>query len=199
MISVFTYPVITTFLEPLILKTKFQWTHLFLAALVIIGILFLVPDFSFQNDYLIAIILGIISALFYSLRNIIMKSKIDKYNGSLLMLFQLVVISIVLSPSYFIFDLSNFSTQISQIALLSLLTTAIGHTMFVYSFKNFTVTSASIISSLQPVYGIIIGMIFLKEYPELTTIIGGLLILSSVVMESIITFKRSVLVNKKEN
>lgn len=192
MISLFTYPVITTFLEPLVLKTKFQFVHLFLGILVIIGILFIVPSFSLENDYSKAIILGVLSATFYSFRNLITKTKVIRYEGSILMFYQLVVVSVVLAPSYFLMDMSNISTHFSEIILLSLLTTAIGHTWFIYSFKNFSVTAASIISSLQPVYGILIGMLFLKEYPQLTTIIGGALILTSVVMESLITYyKRS--------
>lgn len=197
MISIFTFPVITALLEPIILKTKFQWIHLALGALVIVGILFLVPAFDFQDDYLIAIILGIVSALFYSLRNIMTKSQVNKYNGSILMFYQLLVISVFLSPSYFFFESFNFSSFIFELILLAVLATAIGQTLFLYSFKNFTVTSASIISSLQPVYGIIIGMVFLKEYPVSGTIVGGLLILLSVVLESIITYKRSLLNNKK--
>lgn len=192
MISLFTYPVITTFLEPLVLKTKFQLVHLVLGVLVIIGILFIVPSFDFEHDYSKAIVPGVLSAIFYSFRNLITKTKVIEYEGSIIMFYQLVVVSIALLPTYFFMDIGNLSTQIPEIILLSLLTTAIGHTWFIYSFKNFSVTAASIISSLQPVYGIIIGMLFLKEYPELTTIIGGLLILTSVVMESLITYyKRS--------
>ena len=51
-------------------------------------------------------------------------------------------------------------------------------------------TAASIISSIQPVYGILIGMLVLKEFPEKTTIIGGLIILSSVVIESARTYRK---------
>jgi len=50
MLSIFTYPVITTFLEPLILKTKFQKVHLLLGILVLVGISLLVPDFDLKND-----------------------------------------------------------------------------------------------------------------------------------------------------
>ena len=49
MLSLFTYPVITAFLEPLLLKTKFQKMHLILGALVLLGIYFLVPDFDLGN------------------------------------------------------------------------------------------------------------------------------------------------------
>ncbi|MDT0648019.1 DMT family transporter, partial [Zunongwangia sp. F260] len=45
MLSIYTYPVITTFLEPLLLKTRFSKMHLGLAVLVLFGIYFLVPEF----------------------------------------------------------------------------------------------------------------------------------------------------------
>ena len=189
MLSIFTYPVITAFLEPILLKTKFQKVHLLLALLVLVGIYFLVPDLDFSNSYTKAVILGIISALCYSLRNIIMKTKVASYNGSVLMWYQLVVVSIFLLPFLFIMDNSGIKDQWLPTLTLALLTTAVGHTMFLMSFKRFSITTASIISSIQPVYGIIIGMIFLREIPVLTTIIGGILILTSVVIESIRAYR----------
>ena len=189
MLSLFTYPVITSLLEPLLLKTKFQGIHLLLGAMVITGTVFLVPDFNLEHDYIPAIALGLISALAYSLRNLITKSKVGTYNGSVLMFYQLVVVSVCLAPTYFLSDTAQLPDQISWVIFLALVTTAIGHTWFIYSFRNFSVTSASFISSLQPVYGILIGMFFLKEYPAASTILGGLLILASVLMESLNTLK----------
>lgn len=196
MLSLFTYPVITSLLEPLLLKTKFQRIHLLLGVMVITGTVFLVPDFSLEHDYIPAIALGLISALAYSLRNLITKSKVGTYHGSVLMFYQLVVVSICLAPTYFLSDVSQLLDQISWVIFLALVTTAIGHTWFIYSFRNFSVTSASFISSLQPVFGILIGMLFLKEYPAASTIFGGLVILASVALESLNTFK-SAPVQKK--
>ncbi|MBP2833968.1 DMT family transporter [Aquimarina sp. U1-2] len=188
MLSIFTYPVITALLEPILLKTKFEKIHLLLTLLVLIGIYFLVPDLNFEDSYTKAVILGVISALCYALRNIIMKTKVGDYNGSVLMWYQLVVVSIVLFPFLCIADSSGIQEQWLPTLTLALLTTAIGHTLFLNSFKRFSITTASIISSVQPVYGIIIGMIFLNEIPVLSTIIGGVLILTSVVIESIRTY-----------
>ncbi len=189
MLSLFTYPVITSFLEPLILKSKFQKMHLVLGALVLLGIYFLVPDFSLSNTYAKAVGVGVFSAFCFALRNLIMKTKVTDYHGSVLMWYQLLVIAIILSPSLFIMDSSAISTQWPWVFVLALVTTAIGHTLFLFSFKRFSATTASIIGSVQPVYGIVIGMIFLSEYPAWTTIIGGLLILTSVVIESVRSYK----------
>lgn len=185
MLSLFTYPAITAILEPLILKTKILKFHLVLSLLVLVGIYFLVPDFNVGNDNLKAVGFGVFSALCYSLRNIMMKRKINKYNGSILMVYQLLVIAVLLSPFYFILDTSNIISFIPETIILALLTTAVGHTLFLYSFKHFSTVTASIISCAQPVYGIIIGIIFLQEYPKSTTIIGGSIIILTVLAESL--------------
>ncbi len=195
MLSLFTYPVITSFLEPLILKAKFQKAHIVLGGLLLVGIYFLVPDFDIRNDYSKAVALGIISAICYALRNILTKSKVNKYNGSVLMFYQLIIIAIFLSPFFLVLDSRGIMDQLPANLMLALLATAIGHTWFLSSFKFFSITSASIISSTQPIYGIIIGMIFLHEYPTLNTLIGGLLILTSVIIESMRTYEGSVVIN----
>ena len=84
------------------LKTKFQRIHLFLALLVLCGIYFLIPDFSIENTYTKAVALGVFSALCYALRNILLKSKVGAYNGSMLMTYQVGMVSIVLLPSPFL-------------------------------------------------------------------------------------------------
>lgn len=190
MLSLFTYPIITSFLEPIILRTKLQPFHLLLGVLVLFGIYFLVPDFDLENDHSLAVLLGILSAVFYALRNILLKTKVGNYNGSVLMTYQTGLIAIFLMPALFYSDFDLIMSQWKGLLTLALLTTAIGHTLFLRSFKHFSISTASILSSIQPVYGIIIGAIFLSEIPSWSTIFGGLLILSSVVIESIRSYKK---------
>jgi len=184
MLSLFTYPVITAFLEPILLKTKFQKIHLLLGALLLCGIYFLVPDFSFENSYSMAVAIGIFSALCYALRNLLMKSKVAKYNGSMLMCYQVGITGFLLIPAVLFADFDMVLTQWKGLVALALLTTAIGHTLFLNSFRYFSITTASILSGVTPVYGIIIGAIFLSEIPSWSTIFGGVLILASVLIES---------------
>ena len=191
LISIFTYPVITTFLEPIWYRTKLQKSHVILALLVLIGIYFLVPEFTIQNNYTVAILWGITSAFFYALRNLIMKPKVSQYNGSVLMMYQILVVALVLLPlvlSNNIID--SFILEWKPFFALALITTAIGHTLFLMSFKKLSVSSASILSGVQPIYGIILGMIFLSEYPAVNTIIGGIIIISAVIIESYRSVKK---------
>lgn len=185
MLSMFTFPIMTAFLEPFFSKQKLSLVHVFLALLVLIGIYFLVPDFSIENDQAKGILFGIFSALCYSLRNLITKKSVTDYNSSAIMLFQLIIVSIILIPVLFLSDISNLESQFPYIILVALITTAIGHTMLVNSLQYFSVSTASIIGSIQPIFGIIIAYIFINEVPNKNTFIGGTLILITVIIESL--------------
>ena len=185
MLSIFTFPVIIALLEPLFSKVKFDPIHLVLGFMVLFGIYLLAPEFDLGNHQLQGVLLGILSALCYALRILILKGQVTKYNGTTLMFYQVGIITLVLAPVLFFMDTSNIKTQFPYVILLALLTTAIGHTMFVNSLKYFKASTASIIGSGQPVFGIIIAYFFLNEIPTIHTFAGGSLIMLTVVIESI--------------
>ena len=184
MLSLFTYPVITALLEPIFFNSKLNVKHVLLGIIVLIGIYFLTPEFTLENNYTKGVLFGLISSIFYALRNILLKKKIAHYQGSMLMFYQMVIITLVLWPAFFFFEMSPRTNDWGALVILALVTTAIGHTLFVMSFKNFSISTASIISSIQPIYAIIFGFLLLNEIPAERTIIGGVLILSTVVIES---------------
>jgi len=185
MLTIFTYPALTSILEPLLLRLPFQKIHLFLGLLVLGGIALLIPDLDFENEYTQAVAYGLGSALAYALRNILMKKQVANYHGSLLMLYQALIIGVLLIPFSFQTTIEALQENLIWILALALFTTALGHTLFLLTFRYFSITTASIISSVQPVYGILLGVLLLGEVPKLLTIIGGLLIISAVVIESL--------------
>lgn len=185
MLSIFTYPIITVFLEPFFSKQKINPVHIVLALLVFAGVYILVPEFSLKNTELQGILMGILSALLYAIRNLVIRKDVKNYNGSTLMFYQMAIISVLLVPFLFLQDFSNLETEFPYVIMVALLTTAIGHTMMVNSLKYFSATTASIIGSVQPIFGIIIAFIFVNEIPSSSTIWGGSLILLTVVIESL--------------
>lgn len=190
MLSLFTYPVITALLEPLFFKTKLNKTHVLLGIIALVGIYFLAPEFNLESNLTKGVLSGLLSSVFYALRNIMMKQKIAQYSGSMLMFYQLVIVSLVLWPVLFIFEVQPTSEDWMALITLALLTTAVGHTLFVMSFKNFSISTASIMSSVQPVYGVLFGLFLLHEIPSENTLIGGFLILTTVIIESVQSHKK---------
>ncbi|GAA3635703.1 DMT family transporter [Flavivirga jejuensis] len=186
MLSLFTFPIITALLEPLFTKIKFDPIYILLSVMVLFGMYILVPEFNMENTHAKGILFGLFSAFCYALRNILSKKLVVvHYNPTSIMFYQLFIITIILTPVLFFMDTSGIKTQYPYIILLATLTTAIGHTMLVNSLKHFTASTASIIGSVQPILGIIIAFLFLKEIPTWNTFFGGLIILSTVVIESI--------------
>ena len=190
MLSLFTYPIITALLEPLFFKTKLNPKHVILGVVVLIGIYFLSPEFNLENNHTKGVLFGLVSAVFYAVRNILMKKKVANYHGSMLMFYQMVIITLVLWPVLFIFEAKPTTNDWQALLVLALVTTSIGHTLFVMSFKNFSISTASIMSSIQPIYGILFGMLLLNEIPSENTLIGGFLILTTVVIESVNSHKK---------
>jgi drug/metabolite transporter (DMT)-like permease len=185
MLSLFTFPIMTAFLEPLFSKSKFDPIYIFLGILVLIGLYILAPEFTLESAELKGVLFGLFSALCYSLRILILKQHVANYNGSMLMFYQTAIITVLLIPALFFVDVAGFQSQFPYLILLALVTTAIGHTMMVKSLKHFSAATASIISSIQPIFGIIIAFIVVNEIPTFNTYIGGSLILLTVVIESV--------------
>ena len=189
MLSMFTFPIITVFLEPLFFKTKFHPIHLMFGALILIGIYLLVPSFNYENVQTKGLFMGLFSALAYAFRNLIIKKNVQKFNGSLLMFYQMGITIILLFPVLMFYPIDTFTTQIPYLLFLGLVTTAIGHTLFLNCLTYFTVSTASIMNSTQPIFGIIIAFFFLNETPPASSLIGGGIILITVVIESLRSHK----------
>lgn len=184
MLSLFTYPIITVFLEPFFMPVQLQKRHLLLGILILVGIYFLVPEFDLKNTATQGLLIGLFSALAYSLRNLILKKHNAMGNGSIQMIYQLGVIVLLLLPVLWIYPEADLSSQWPYLLVLGAVTTALGHTLFLSSFSHFSISTASILSSVQPLFGVLLGALFLSEIPDLKSIFGGLLILTTVVLES---------------
>jgi len=189
-LSLHTFPAMTALLEPLILKTEFQFYHLFLALLVMVGIYFIVPSFNSDHDTVKAVIFGLFSALAYSLRIIFTRKVMPKYNGSSMMFFQLCVMTLMLSPFLFLKSSAQLlSHDWPFILALAIFTTCIGHTLFVVNLKRYPAVTIALLSSIIPIYGIMWPLIFLGEIPKVTTLMGGTFILASFGVEAMMSRK----------
>jgi len=68
---------------------------------------------------------------------------------------------------------------IGLLLLLGVVCTAVAHTLFIRGMRRIGARTASLISSLEPVYGIALALVFLGEIPAPRTILGGLIIVAA--------------------
>lgn len=191
MLSLFTYPIFTALLEPLFFKTRLQMRHVLLSVVILVGIYFLAPTFDIKDGSTQGLLMGLLSSLSYAIRNIILKKKIDHFNGSMLLFYQMVIMMALLWPALLVYSEETVVDQLPYLVFLGLITTSVGHTLFLNSFRSFSISAVSILGSMQPIFGIIIAIIFLHEMPSGRNMIGGALILLTVLIESQQSAKKS--------
>ena len=100
-IALYTFPVITVFLEPLFHGEKPHIKDIISALTVLFGIYLLVPEFSLNNETTQGILWGVLSALFFALRNIIQGHYFKGYTARHSLFYQTLVTFIVLLPFSF--------------------------------------------------------------------------------------------------
>ncbi|MBD0270020.1 MAG: EamA family transporter, partial [Cyanobacteria bacterium Co-bin8] len=69
--------------------------------------------------------------------------------------------------------------SLGLLLVLGVLCTALAHTLFIESLAVLRTQLASVISALEPVYGILLAVVLLGEIPNARTLAGGLLILGT--------------------
>jgi len=184
MLSLFTYPVFTAILEPLFFGYKIDKFSLFLALFSFCGLAIIVPEFNWADGQFQGVVWGLVSAVLYSLRNILTKQMHSHYPSSQLLLVQLVATSLLLLPfaSGLLEMVSEPKYLLSQVLLAGVFT-ALAHTMWIRSFSSLPVTTAGIFSTMSPLYGSFAAWLVLGEIPPERIWLAGGIILFCAIME----------------
>lgn len=190
-IALYTFPVITVFLEPLFHGDKPHIKDVVSALVVLLGIYLLVPEFSLSNETTQGLLWGILSALFFALRNIIQGHYFKRYTAKHSLFYQSLVTFIVLLPfSYEVIpEVTNI--QWGQLLILGVFFTALPHTLFAFSLLNLKAKTVSLVACVQVVYATLFAAALLSEWPQLSTVIGGLIVVSAAMYESYTTGRKA--------
>lgn len=190
-IALYTFPVITVFLEPLFHGDKPHIKDVVSALVVLLGIYLLVPEFSLSNETTQGLLWGILSALFFALRNIIQGHYFKRYTAKHSLFYQSLVTFIVLLPfSYEVIpEVTNI--QWGQLLILGVFFTALPHTLFAFSLLNLKAKTVSLVACVQVVYATLFAAALLSEWPQISTVIGGLIVVSAAMYESYTTGRKA--------
>jgi len=171
------FPVFTAFLEPFYFKESFEIKNIILSLITLLGIFLVVPKFDLNNDISKGAIWGIFSGLSFALLTLFNRKYVQKYSAITISFYQNLAASIILFAFLFIKKPILQLQDIGLLILLGTLFTAFSHIIYIKGLETIKARTASIISSLEPVYGIVFAIILLGEIPAFRTIIGGLIIL----------------------
>lgn len=189
-IALYTYPVITVFLEPFFHGEQPHIKDVISALAVLFGIYLLVPEFTINNQTTQGVFWGILSAFLFALRNIIHGRYFKKYPARHALFYQTLFIILLLLPfsGHVIFEVSQ--QQWLQLILLGVFFTALPHTLFANSLLHLKAKTVGLIGCMQVLYGTLFAAIFLTELPDWKTIAGGMIVISAAAYETVTTAKQ---------
>lgn len=186
-----TFPVFVTFIEPCFFKGRLMFNDILIAVITFLAAALVVPGFQFNSNMTLGALLGILSGLLFALLSILNRKYTCKYSGLVINFYETAVSSILLFPFIFIIKPVLKPIDIMLLILLGVVFTGISHSLFISGMSRVKAQTASIIATLEPVYGILSTIILFGEIPTLRVIFGGLIILSTSFYSSIKEVKNS--------
>ena len=185
MVASFTFPVFSAVAEPIVFRERFRPRTLLTAGLVVAGVACLLLADTARGSVLLGVAFGLAASVLFVTRNLITRGVVAKVGGIRAMAWQVGAAAIVLSWAFLLLDAPPTATDWLGVLYLGLVPTALTHTLFIRSFRYFSVATASVITSLQVLYGIAYAWMFLGERPDAPVLAGGGIVLAAVVFESL--------------
>jgi drug/metabolite transporter (DMT)-like permease len=176
LLSFASFPLFTLLLEALIFRVKLGIIELSLVLTSIIGTFILIP-WDIQSPELTGVLWGLASGFSFALLAVFNKSLVDRYVPLKIAFLQNAWATLVLVPFTVKMDLTLSAEEWSLLILLGTVFTALSHSLFIGSLRFIKAQTASLIATLEPIYGIIAAYFFFREIPNLKTMVGGILIL----------------------
>ncbi|WP_086929700.1 DMT family transporter [Agarilytica rhodophyticola] len=180
-----TYPIFVTFIEPLIFKERLKWQDVLSGCLVFLGLLFVVPEFSFSNTDTIAlgwsVLAGFTAAMFTMINR-----KLTRNNYFVTITFYQHIVALLCTlPLVWSFSLWPNVGQLFLLLILGVIFTALPQALLNKSLEVVKAQLISVLIGLEPIYSIIFAVILLNEIPSISTVFGGAIILFAVIFATI--------------
>lgn len=193
LLSFSTFPFFTAALEPLLLRQKPSRLQVLAALLILPGIYLLVPTFSIEDRTTLGVAWGVLSGATFALLSVGNRWFGRSYPSAVLSLYQSVVAAVTLLPFVLLTPWLGLLTPQAFLILvvLGVVCTALAHTLFIESMRSITAQSASLLTSLEPVWGILFGVLLLGDIPEMKTLLGGVIILCATALPLLVDWASS--------
>jgi drug/metabolite transporter (DMT)-like permease len=184
LLSYSSFPVFTAFLEPLVFKKRLEAFNVLFAGICLLGVFLIIPRFTWTDAVFKGVLFGLAAGLTFSVLSIINRLLTARYDSITIAFGQDAVAALALLPFFFVLKPALTAKDWGLLAVLGIVCTAASHTLFIDGLRRMTAQTASLISSLEPVYGIALAYFFLREVPAPRTLLGGAMILGAVIVIS---------------
>jgi drug/metabolite transporter (DMT)-like permease len=190
LLSFSSFPLFTAALEPLLFRQRPSRIQILAALLILPGIYLLVPAFTLQDRTTLGVAWGLLAGATFALLSVTNRWLGRRYHSLTITLYQDGVALVALLPVVFLVPgaLAWTAGQLLILLVLGVGCTALAHTLFIESMRDITAQSASLLASLEPVWGIVFGVLLLREIPTGPTLLGGAIILGATLLPGVVVW-----------
>ena len=175
-----TFPIFVTFMEPFFFKETLRLKSCVVALVVFAGLVLVIPSFDLSREPVQGAVWGVISGFTFALLGLANRQNVKNTSPLTVSFYQNLFAALFLMPWMVSLDIA-FPTprEIFFLILLGGLCTALSHFLFIKSLVHIKARTAGVITALEPLYGILLAMIFLGEFPGWRTLAGGVIIIGA--------------------
>lgn len=162
-----TSALLSSLLEPLVMRKRFDILEIILGMFAIAGI---VVIYNTHLNFSIGIIIGLLSALLTVIVSVLNKKMIDTYEPQSITLYQLtggfVGLSVLLPLYNYLFHIPPAAPALLDwlwLVILSWVCTIFTFFLYIRSLKSVSAFTMNLTLTLEPVYGIMLAFIIFKE------------------------------------
>lgn len=193
LLSFSSFPLFTVALEGGVLRQPVSRAQLAGALLVIPGVYLLVPELSLASGTTAGVLWGLGAGATFALLSVTNRGLTRRYASLTISLYQDAVAALVLLPTLALYRsaLPLSGRQILLLLILGLCCTALAHTLFIAGMRTVTAQLASLLASLEPVWGIIFALALLGEIPNGRTLLGGGVIVGATLLPAALRYAKT--------
>jgi drug/metabolite transporter (DMT)-like permease len=187
LLSFSTFPLFTAAIEPALLRQRPSAAQLAAAVAILPGVYLLVPSFSLDNRVTAGVAWGLAAAATFALLSVSNRWLRRTYASVTISLYQDSTAALVLLPTLLLLHPATLiqPRTLALLLALGLLCTALAHTLFIDGLGSVSAQAASLIASLEPVWGIVFALALLGEAPATRTLAGGAIIVAATALPAL--------------
>jgi drug/metabolite transporter (DMT)-like permease len=179
------FPLFVLLLERAPARARWSRRDLATAALVVTGLVLMVPEFALGNRKVAGLLWGIVSGFTFALLAVLNRRHAARRPAADIAFWQNLCAALTLLPVVVLAGellpaaAALGGREIALLLALGLVCTALAHTLFIASLTEITAHTASVVAALEPVYGIALAFLLLGERPGARVLLGGALIVAA--------------------
>ena len=174
-----TFPVFVLLLEWVFLRRRTHAVDWVLALIVTLGLVLLLPDFQLSNKVVQGVLWGVLAGATFALLTVCNRVYASRREAGEIAFWQNAFAAVCLLPVLVLNPAIPAPRDLGLILVLGLACTALAHTLFIRSLRALSAHTASVVATMEPVYGIALAAVLLGEFPNTATLVGGVIIVAA--------------------